>query len=47
MALLFPLRGSGFHELNRGAFKALGGYNKFDDTPRANGEPGQDGHLAG
>jgi hypothetical protein len=32
---LFPIRGSGFHELNRSAFKALGVYNKFDDTPRA------------
>ncbi|RKG91220.1 hypothetical protein D7W82_01135 [Corallococcus sp. CA049B] len=32
---LYPIRGSGFHELNRSAFKALGVYNKFDDTPRA------------
>lgn len=32
---LYPIRGSGFHELNRGAFKALGVYNKFKDTPRA------------
>ncbi|RKG56426.1 hypothetical protein D7X30_22890 [Corallococcus sp. AB011P] len=32
---LYPIRGTGFHELNRSAFKALGVYNKFDDTPRA------------
>ncbi|RYZ15857.1 MAG: hypothetical protein EOO70_05860 [Myxococcaceae bacterium] len=32
---LFPIRGSGLHELNRSAFKALGVYNKFSDTPRA------------
>lgn len=32
---LFPIRGSGLHELNRSAFKALGVYNKFKDTPRA------------
>ncbi|MBZ4376686.1 hypothetical protein NR800_36845 [Corallococcus interemptor] len=32
---LYPIRGAGFHELNRSAFKALGVYNKFDDTPRA------------
>ncbi|NVI97945.1 hypothetical protein HUW63_29015 [Myxococcus sp. AM001] len=32
---LFPIRGAGFHELNRGAYKALEVYNKFKDTPRA------------
>ncbi len=32
---LYPIRGTGFHELGRGAFKALGVYNKFNDTPRA------------
>ena len=32
---LFPIRGAGFHELDRGAFKALGIYNQFGDTFRA------------
>lgn len=32
---LFPIRGVGFHELNRGGFKALEVYNQFKDTPRA------------
>lgn len=32
---LYPIRGSGFHELNRAAFKALGVYNKFGDGDEA------------
>ncbi|MFY2559327.1 hypothetical protein ACN469_16970 [Corallococcus terminator] len=32
---LYPIRGDGVHELNRGAFRALGLYNDFKDTPRA------------
>lgn len=32
---LYPISGVGFHQLDRGAFKALGVYNKFGDTPRA------------
>ena len=32
---LFPIEGSGFHQLSRGAFKALGVFNKFGNTPRA------------
>ncbi|MFY1825037.1 hypothetical protein ACN47A_03925 [Myxococcus fulvus] len=32
---LHPMRGDGIHELNRGAFKALGIYNEMKDTPRA------------
>ncbi|MCP3162310.1 hypothetical protein [Myxococcus qinghaiensis] len=32
---LYPIRGAGVHELNRGAFRALGLYNEFKDTPRA------------
>ncbi|GEN08211.1 hypothetical protein SAMN05443572_106364 [Myxococcus fulvus] len=32
---LYPMRGDGIHELNRGAFKALGIYNEMKDTPRA------------
>lgn len=35
LATLFPIRGAGFHELNRGGFKALEVYNAFKDTPRA------------
>jgi hypothetical protein len=33
--ILFPISGSGFHQLNRGAYQALGVLNKFGDTPRA------------
>lgn len=32
---LFPMSGPGFHQLNRGAFQALGVLNKFGDTPQA------------
>jgi hypothetical protein len=32
---LYPIRGDGFHELDRGAFKALGIYNQFGETFRA------------
>jgi len=32
---LYPLSGSGFHQLNRSAYKALGVYNKFGDTKDA------------
>lgn len=32
---LYPIRGDGVHELNRGAYRALGLYNDFKDTPRA------------
>lgn len=32
---LYPIAGEGFHQLNRDAFKALGVYNKFGETPRA------------
>ncbi|MGA1839283.1 MAG: DUF4157 domain-containing protein [bacterium] len=32
---LYPISGPGFHQLNRGAFKALGIYNKFGNTSRA------------
>ncbi len=32
---LFPISGPGLQLLDRGAFKALGVYNKFGDTPRA------------
>lgn len=32
---LYPLRGDGIHTLDRGAFKALGVYNQFGNTPRA------------
>jgi len=32
---LFPISGPGFHQLNRGAFQALGVLNKFDGTPQA------------
>jgi hypothetical protein len=33
--ILYPISGPGFHQLDRGAFKALGVYNVFEDTPRA------------
>ena len=33
--ILYPISGPGFHQLDRGAFKALGVYNTFGDTPRA------------
>jgi len=33
--ILFPISGVGFHQLDRGAFKALGVYNQFGDTSRA------------
>jgi hypothetical protein len=32
---LYPISGSGFHQLNRGAFQALGVLNKFGNTPQA------------
>lgn len=32
---LYPMHGDGVHVLDRGGFKALGVYNKFGDTPRA------------
>jgi hypothetical protein len=33
--ILYPISGSGFHQLDRGAFKALGVYNKFGNTSKA------------
>ncbi len=33
---LYPISDLGFHQLDRPAFKALGVYNKFGDTPRSN-----------
>ncbi|MEQ1572034.1 MAG: RHS repeat-associated core domain-containing protein, partial [Myxococcota bacterium] len=32
---LYPISGQGFHQLNRGAYQALGVLNKFGDTPKA------------
>ena len=32
---LYPIAGPGFHRLDRGAYKALGVYNAFGDSPRA------------
>ncbi len=32
---LYPISGPGFHPLTRGAFQALGVFNKFGDTPQA------------
>jgi hypothetical protein len=32
---LYPIFGQGFHQLNRGAFQALGVLNKFGNTPQA------------
>lgn len=32
---LFPVAGSGIHQLGRGAFKALGVYNRYGISPRA------------
>jgi hypothetical protein len=32
---LFPISGQGFHQLDRGAFKALGVFNKFGNSSRA------------
>jgi hypothetical protein len=32
---LYPISGTGFHQLNRGAFQALGVLNKFGDTSQA------------
>lgn len=32
---LYPISGTGFYTLDRGAFKALGVYNQFGNTPRA------------
>jgi hypothetical protein len=32
---LYPVSGPGFHQLNRGAYKALGMFNKFGDTAQA------------
>ncbi|HET7037471.1 MAG TPA: hypothetical protein VFI42_17430 [Thermomicrobiaceae bacterium] len=32
---LFPIDGPGFHRLDRGAFKALGVYNRFGLSARA------------
>jgi uncharacterized protein DUF4157 len=34
---LYPISGPGFHQLNRGAFQALGVLNKFGNTPQAHG----------
>ncbi|MFM6632908.1 MAG: hypothetical protein ACKPJK_27965 [Microcystis panniformis] len=31
----FPIRGDGFHPLNRGGYQALSVYNKHGDTPQA------------
>jgi hypothetical protein len=33
----WPITGPGFHRLTRAAFKALGIYNEFGNTPRAQG----------
>ena len=33
---LYPISGPGFYTLDRGAYKALGVYNKFGDTSQAN-----------
>ncbi len=33
--VLYPMSGTGFYELDRGAYKALGVYNKFGDNPQA------------
>jgi hypothetical protein len=33
--ILYPISGTGFHQLDRPAFKALGVYNKFGDTSRS------------
>jgi hypothetical protein len=32
---LYPISGPGLHQLSRGAFRALGMFNKFGNTPRA------------
>jgi hypothetical protein len=32
---LYPISGPGLHQLSRGAFRALGVFNKFGDTPQA------------
>jgi hypothetical protein len=32
---LYPVSGPGLHQLDRGAFKALGVFNRFGDTQRA------------
>jgi hypothetical protein len=32
---LYPLSGPGFHQLSRGAFQALGVFNRFGNTPQA------------
>lgn len=32
---LYPIAGPGFHQLSRPAFKALGVFNAFGNTPRA------------
>jgi hypothetical protein len=32
---LYPISGEGFHQLSRGAFKALGVYNQFGDSAQA------------
>jgi len=32
---LYPVSGEGFYQLNRGAFKALGVFSKFGETPQA------------
>ena len=32
---LYPIEGPGFYKLTRGAFKALGVFNEFGNTPRA------------
>jgi hypothetical protein len=32
---LYPISGPGFHQMNRGAFQALGVFNKFGNTPEA------------
>jgi len=33
---LYPIKGPGFHLLDRGAYKALGVYNKFGNSTTAN-----------
>jgi hypothetical protein len=33
--MLCPISGPGFHQLNRGAFQALGVLNKFGNSPHA------------
>ncbi len=42
---LFPISGPGIHQLNRGAYQALGVLNKFGDTPQAHGILGKMGNV--